>query len=332
MTVFKKALIGLLLLLVIILLGSLGYSLIEGWNFFDGLYMTVITLTTVGYGEVFGPLSRPGRFFTMVLIFTGTGFMLYVVGYWAQVIVEGQIRDVLGRRKLEREIHQLQDHYIVCGYGRIGEVIAKELRQAGLPLVVIENRLETIAKLERANYLYLEGDASDEEILRVAGLTQARGLVAVVSSDADNVYIILTARTLNPDLLIVARAGEEGSEQKLLRAGADKVVSPYMLGGYRLAQTILRPNVVNFIEIAMRSEVDLTLEEIPVGGTSEIIGLPLKDSGIRQNLGLIIVAIKRADGQMLFNPRPDTPILLGDTLIAIGPRAKLDQLIQLLKP
>ncbi|OPX20187.1 MAG: potassium channel protein [Desulfobacca sp. 4484_104] len=331
MTVFKRALFGLAVLCFIIALGSLGYALIEGWNFFEGLYMTVITLTTVGYGEV-RPLSRAGRAFTMVLIFTGTGFMLYMVGYWAQVIVEGQIRDVLGRRKVEKEIHSLKNHYIVCGYGRIGEVIAKELRQAGIPLVVIENRPEAIAKLERGGYLYLEGDASDEEILQVAGVTQARGLVAVVSSDADNVYIILTARTLNPGLLIVARAGEEGSEQKLLRAGADKVVSPYMLGGYRLAQTILRPNVVNFIEIAMHGEVDLTLEEIPVGGTSEIIGRPLKDSGIRQKLGLIIVAIKRADGQMLFNPPPDTHILLGDTLIAIGPRAKLDQLIQLLEP
>ncbi|MDD3581324.1 MAG: potassium channel protein [Desulfobacca sp.] len=331
MTVFKRALFGLAVLCFIIALGSIGYALIEGWNFFEGLYMTVITLTTVGYGEV-RPLSRAGRAFTLVLIFTGTGFMLYMVGYWAQVIVEGQIRDVLGRRKVEKEIHHLKNHYIVCGYGRIGEVIAKELRQAGVPLVVIENRLEAIAKLERGGYLYLEGDASDEEILQVAGVTQARGLVSVVSSDADNVYIILTARTLNPGLLIVARAGEEGSEQKLLRAGADKVVSPYMLGGYRLAQTILRPNVVNFIEIAMRGQVDLTLEEIPVGGTSEIIGLPLKDSGIRQKLGLIIVAIKRADGQMLFNPRPDTHILLGDTLIAIGPRDKLDQLIQLLEP
>lgn len=332
MTILKRALIGLALLLIIILLGTLGYMLVEGWGFFDSLYMTVITLTTVGYGEVH-PLTRVGRSFTIGLIFLGMGLMLYVVGYIAQVIVEGQLREVLERRRLEKEIHKLKNHFIICGYGRIGGVIARELRQAKIPLVIIEDRPETIAHLERASYLYVVGDATQEEVLEMAGVHQARGLVAVVSSDADNVYIILTARTLNPDLLIVARAGEEGSEQKLLRAGADKVISPYVIGGCRMAQTILRPTVVNFIDIAMMGgAMDLALEEIPVGGTSEIVGLSLKDSGIRQKLELIIVAIKRADGQMIFNPKPDTQILLGDTLIALGPRVNLDRLTEILKP
>ncbi|MBW1916539.1 MAG: potassium channel protein [Deltaproteobacteria bacterium] len=331
MTSFKRTLIGLAFLLIIILLGTLGFVLIEGWAFFEGLYMTVITLTTVGFGEV-SPLSKPGRVFTIMLIFLGMGFLVYVTGSLAQVIVEGQLREFLGRRRLEKEIQKLKNHFIICGFGRFGQVIVGELRKAGVPLVVIDNRPEIITKLDRAGYLYIAGNATDEEVLQTAGLNRARGLVAAVYSDADNVYIVLTARTLNPQLLIAARAREESSELKLFRAGADKVVAPHAIGGHRLAQTILRPTVVDFIEIAMKGGVNLTLEEIPVGGTSEIIGLPLRDSGIRQKLDLIIVAIKRADGQMLFNPRPDTPILLGDTLIAIGPRNNLDRLTEILKP
>ncbi|HAY21964.1 MAG TPA: potassium channel protein [Desulfobacterales bacterium] len=330
MNPLRSIVIGLIWLTVILLAGSFGYMVLEGWYFFEGLYMTVITLTTVGYGEV-RPLSEYGRFFTMLLIFSGLGFMFYVAGALAQVVVEGQLRDVFGRRRLEREIHGLKNHYIICGFGRIGEVIARELRHNHIPLVVVDNRPQHTQIMERSHYLYVIGNATQEEVLLAAGIEQARGLISVVTSDADNVYIVLSARSLNPNLIIVARAGEAGSEQKLRRAGANEVISPYELGGQRMAQTILRPTVVDFMDVALGEGIDLSLEEIPVGGGSDIIGRAIKDSGIRQNLDLIIVAIKRLDGAMLFNPQSDTPILQGDTLIALGAKANLDKLMRLLQ-
>lgn len=326
----KRIIFGIVWLIGIFLTGSLGYVILEGWSFFEGFYMTVITLTTVGYGEV-RPLSQTGRIFTILLIFLGVGFMLYVISAIAQAVVEGQLRDIFGRRLLEREINKLKDHFIICGFGRIGEIIARELHHNQIPIVVVDNRPQHTPTLERSGYLHIIGNATQEEVLMTAGIERARGLVSVVSSDADNVYIVLTARSMNSNLTIVSRAGETGSQQKLRRAGANEVISPYELGGQRMAQTILRPTVVDFMDVALGEGIDLSLEEIPVGGKSDIIGKPLKDSGIRQNLDLIIVAIKRLEGTMLFNPQPDAPILQGDTLIALGAKANLDKLMHLLE-
>jgi voltage-gated potassium channel len=326
----RRIIIGIFWLVAILMVGSVGYVVLEGWTYFEGLYMTVITLTTVGYGEV-RPLSQTGRTFTILLIFWGVGFMFYVVTAIAQVVVEGQIQDVFGRRRLEREIRNLKDHFIICGFGRIGEVISRELNNNGIPIVVVDNRTQHTPILERSGYLHVIGNATQEEVLLTAGIERARGLISVVSSDADNVYIVLTARSMNPNLTIVSRAGETGSEQKLRRAGANEVISPYELGGQRMAQTILRPTVVDFMDVALGEGIDLSLEEVPVGGTSDIIGKPIKDSGIRQRLDLIIVAIKRLDGTMLFNPQPDAPILQGDTLIALGSKVNLDKLLHLLE-
>ncbi len=329
MSSLERILVGLGALFFVLVIGTLGYVFIEGWHFFDALYMTVITLTTVGFQEVH-LLSRPGRAFTIVIVFMGLGFMFYVLGAVAQVVVEGQIREVLGRRKLEKLIQKVKDHYIICGFGRIGEIIARQLTEKGVPLVVVEHRPQLAQTLEKLNYLYVLGNAAHENVLLEAGLERAKGLVTAVSSDADNVYIVLTARSLNPKLFIMARSGEEGSEQKLLRAGADKVISPYVIGGRRMAQTILRPTVLDFLDVAVHGGMDLSMEEIPVGQHSHLVGLALKDSGIRQKLDLIIVAIKRADGQMVFNPQPATQIMSGDTLIALGAKANLDNLIKLL--
>jgi voltage-gated potassium channel len=246
-------------------------------------------------------------------------------------VVEGQLQDIFGRRRMEKEIRNLHDHYIICGYGRIGEVISRELSHNNIPIVVVDNRPQHTPTLERSGYLHVIGNATQEEVLLTAGIERARGLISVVSSDADNVYIVLTARSMNPNLTIVSRAGEPGSEQKLRRAGANEVISPYELGGQRMAQTILRPTVVDFMDVALGEGIDLSLEEIPVGGGRDIIGKPLKDSGIRQRLDLIIVAIKRLDGTMLFNPHPDAPILQGDTLIALGSKANLDKLMHMLE-
>ncbi|MBM4284013.1 MAG: potassium channel protein [Deltaproteobacteria bacterium] len=315
-------------LALILGLGSLGFILIEGWNFLDAFYMVVTTLTTVGYGEI-RPLSQIGRIYNIFLIFLGVGVMLYIVSAVARMVVEGEFRDYLGKRKLRTNIKRLKNHYIICGFGRIGEIIARQLTQAGQAVVVIENDPELIARLEAAGYYFVGGDATREEVLLEAGIQKAKGLVAVVSSDAGNVYITLTARSLSPEIFIVARGEELGSEKKLLRAGADRVESPYELGGRKMAQTILRPTVVTFIELAMKEEVDLSMEEVVVDPASSLVGLPLKDSGIRQQLNLIVVAIKRAEGEMLYNPLPETPILAGDTLIVLGLRQNLEALEQM---
>jgi voltage-gated potassium channel len=325
MVTFRKIFQWAALLVALLLIGSLGFVWVEGWDFFDALYMTVTTLTTVGYAEVH-PLNKIGRIYNMLLILAGMGVLFYIVGSIGRVLVEGELHAVFGRRKLIKHIKRLKKHYIICGFGRIGEVIARHLKDRGLSLVVIESDPALLAHLEASGYYFINGDATREEVLLEAGIERAKGLVSVVSTDADNVYVVLTARSLNPHLFIVARAEEFGSEQKMLRAGADKVESPYQMGGQKMAQTIMRPTVVTFMELAMKDGVEWTMEEIAVGQNSPLQGVPLADSGIRQKLNLILVAIKRANGDMLFNPSHETPILAGDTLIALGLRKNLDAL------
>ena len=315
-------------LAALLILGSLGFVWVEGWSFFDGLYMTVTTLTTVGYGEVH-PLNRIGKIYNMILILGGMGVMLYIITSLARVVVEGEIRAALGKRKLRKYIKRLKNHYIVCGFGRIGEIIARQLRDRGLAVVVIENKPELLTDLEEGGYYFLAGDATREEVLLEAGLERAKGLVSVVHSDAANVYIVLTARSLNPKLFIVARAEELGAEQKLRRAGADRVESPYEIGGRTMARTILRPTVTTFLELAMAEGVEMSMEEVRVQSGSRLVGLTLKGSGLRRDLDLIVVAIKRADGDMLFNPSPDAEIQAEDTLIVLGMRNNLDALEEL---
>jgi voltage-gated potassium channel len=318
------------LLVGLLVIGSLGFVWLEGWDFFDALYMTVTTLSTVGYGEVH-PLTHIGRLYNMVLILSGMGVMLYIVGSLARVLIEGEIRSALGKRKLIKHIRRLKNHYIICGFGRIGEIIARHLKERGMSMVVVDKESELSTRLEELGYYFIAGDATRDEVLLEAGIERAKGLVAVVSSDADNVYIVLTARSLNPQLFIVARGEEPGSEQKLLRAGANKVESPYHMGGQKMANIILHPTVVTFMELAMKEGVEWSMEEIAVGQTSALLGVPLSDSGIRQKLDLILVAIKRADGEMLFNPSHDTTILAGDTLIALGLRKNLDALEEMVQ-
>jgi voltage-gated potassium channel len=330
MVTFRKIAQWTASLLALLVAGSLGFMWLEGWGFFDSLYMTVTTLTTVGYGEIH-PLDRLGRIYNMVLILTGMGVMLYIVGSLARVVIEGELQSVLGKRKLIKHIKRLKNHYIICGFGRIGEIIARQLKNRGLSLVVIDKDPDQIARLEALGYYVIFGDATRDEVLLEAGIERAKGLISVVSSDASNVYVVLTARSLNPHLFIVARGEELGSEQKLLRAGADKVESPYHMGGQKMAHTILHPTVVTFMELAMKEGIDWSMEEIAVGQTSSLLGVPLADSGIRQQLDLILVAIKRSDGEMLFNPSHETPILAGDTLIALGLRKNLDALEQMVQ-
>lgn len=318
-------------LAALLVLGSLGYVIIEGWSFFDALYMTVTTLTTVGYGEIH-PMDQAGRAYTMVLILAGVGVMLYIVGALARVVVEGEIQEALGKRKIRRHVQKLKDHYVICGFGRLGKIIARQLSQAKIPLVVVENDPEVLVKLEAQGYDFVAGDATREEVLLEAGIERAKGLVAVLHSDAGNVYIVLTARSLNPRLDIVARGEEPASHQKLVRAGADRVESPYEMGGRKMAHSILRPTVVTFMELAMQEGVEWSMEEIAVSEKSPLVGVPLMDTGIRKDLDLIAVAVKRADGTLLFNPTPHTTLQGGDTLIAVGMRHNLEKLEAMMGP
>jgi len=315
-------------LISILVIGVGGYMLVERWSFFDALYMVVITLATVGYSETH-PLSFEGRIFTIVLIVLWVGIGVYAVSSIMKPIIEGEIRRVLGRRKLEKEIRALRDHYIICGFGRMGKYISMELQNTSVPYLVLEKDPTIREKLEREKHIYLFGDATEDEVLIQAGVERARGLVAVVASDADNVYITLTARELNPNIFILARSTDESSEAKLKRAGVDKVISPYHMGAVRMVQAILRPAVVDFIEIAFHGQsMELQLEEFTVHPDSIFVGASLKEGEIRKNLGVIIVAVKDSSGRMVFNPSSDFRIGVGDTLIALG---KINDLLRLEK-
>ncbi|MCP4111436.1 MAG: potassium channel protein [Desulfobacteraceae bacterium] len=328
----KNIIIAVILSFVVVAAGTAGYMLIEDWPFLDALYMTMITLTTVGYSEV-RTLSKAGRIFTIVLIFSGFGFIVYVAGAVVQFMIEGQIRTVMGRRRLDKNIKRLKDHYIVCGYGRIGRVLCNKLRSKPIDLVVIDKDIELVEIMDEDNILYIAGEAADEANLIRAGITQAKGLVAALATDADNVFLVLTARQLNSELTIIARAGLGASKAKLRAAGANRVESPYEMGASSMAQRILRPTVTSFLDLALADKPKgIQMEEIPVSPSSWLVDVMLRDSGIRQNYNLIIIAIKKSDGSMIFNPSFDATINAGDTVIAVGEEVNLNKLEKILNP
>jgi voltage-gated potassium channel len=321
----------LLLPALVIAIGTLGYVWIEGWSYFDALYMTVMTVTTVGFKEVHD-LSKAGQLFTIFLMLGGIFTLFYAVGEITRTIVSGQIRTALGRQRMERSLVETRNHMIVCGYGRMGRLVCKEFSAEGIPFIVIDRQAELLEDFQLPHGLALHGDATTDEVLRKAGIDRARGLVTLVASDADNLYITMSARLLNDKLFIVARAEDEPDEQKLLRAGANRVVSPYLIGGNRVAQAVLRPTVVDFIELATRTEhLEIQIEEIQIAAGSKLVGVVLKDSQIRQQFGVIIVAIKKATGTMIFNPPGEAVLEGGDILIVLGNRQQLDQLEKMAK-
>jgi voltage-gated potassium channel len=313
----RKSVLSLISLSILIGGGSLGYILIEGWAPFDALYMTIITIATVGYREVHD-LSQAGKVFTLLLIIFGAGTIAYAIGSMFQFMVEGQLRTLLGRKKLEKKIKSLKGHYIICGYGRIGRMIIREFAAKPLPFIVVEQNPDRCRRLSDEGLLFVEGDATNDLVLEQAGIHDANGLITAVTTDSANVFITLTARGINPDLFILARASEDGADLKLLRAGANKVVSPYIIGANRMAQAVLRPSVVDFIDIATGTEsLELQLEEIQVAIDSFLAGKTLINSSIRKDLGIIIVGIKKGE-HMIFNPAPSTEIEPGDILITLG--------------
>jgi len=316
--------IGALLLLVGAI-GTAGYHFIEGWPWFDGFYMVVTTLTTIGYQEVH-PLSHAGRVFNVFVILAGVSLVLLGVGALSQALLEFELQSFFGRRRMEREIGRLDGHYIICGMGRVGRSVARELARKPAAFVIVENADAKLQRYNGENWLVVTGDATQEPVLRQAQIEQARGLVAATTTDATNLYIVLTARGLNPKLKIIARASEDGAEKHLRTAGADAVVSPYSFAGQRIAQSLLRPHVVSFLDTATTHlGMDLEIGEIQVTGASVFAGKTIESSRIRLERGVIILAIKRQEG-MHFNPAPDERIQPDDFLIAMGEPAQLRQL------
>lgn len=314
----------LFLLFVVLAFGTIGYMIIEKLNFLDALYMTVITLATVGFKEV-KDLDESGKIFTIILIFSGFGVFTYGLTTASRIIIEGEIKEVFRKRRMMKKIENLKAHCIVCGYGRMGSIVAKELQANNVPVVVIEKNKSSIPESEEM--IFIEGDATQDETLRSAGVQKARGLISVLSTDAENLYVVLSARSLNPDLFIIARAIEKEAEIKLKRAGADRVVSPYHIGGLKMAHTILRPNVVDFLEIVTRAQyIEIQIEEIEVSPNSNLVNKTIGQSGIGKELGIIIIGIKRVDGSMELNPTSQTIIKEGDILIVVGKTDRLSQL------
>ena len=312
-------------LLTVIAVGIIGYMVIEGWSFLDAIYMTVTTLTTVGYEEVH-VLSDAGRIFTVGLIVIGVGVMLYGLTTMVGYLIEVQVGNLFGGRRMKERVSKLKDHIILCGYGQVGNEVARTLEKDGVPLVVVDINQEAIARAVSNGHTYVQGDATRDETLNEARVQQARGLVAATGNDAANIFITLSAKGLRSGLLVVARATAEEAESKLRRAGADRVILPLTLAGRRLAMLAVRPLLVDFINTTIHSRNrDLTLEDVKVGLGSPVAGMTIKEGQNRCG-GAIVLAVKKGDGTLLTNPPQETPLELGDELVVMGTPQQLRDL------
>jgi voltage-gated potassium channel len=322
---------ALLALGVITVVGVLGYMVFEGWSFTDALYMTVITLTTVGYREV-RTLDTTGQLWTMLLLITGVGTLFYAAVSSVELVVEGTIRGYFGRRRMQAAIGKVKGHYILCGYGRVGRQVAREFARDGVPFVVVDQEPEIVEECLAEGYLVLLGEASDDGVLEEAGVRRARGLVAAVDSDADNVFVVLSARKLNPELNIVARASSDESAAKLEMAGADRTLSPYAVGGRRLASLATQPLVVDFLDIVTRGEkgIEFRLEEFGVPEDSVIADHSIGELRIGERTGAMILATRNREGTFDTTPSASDRIRAGDTLIVLGTREQISRLERLM--
>jgi voltage-gated potassium channel len=313
----KKLRAGLITLAIIFILAVSGYCL-EGRDLLDAIYMVVITLSTVGYGE-HSQMDDSERLFTILVIVIGVSTGFYIMGGFVQMMAEGEINRAMGVRRVTREIERLSGHVIVCGFGRVGATLADQLRKRNCPFVLLDKDPEQIAEASAQGYLALTHDATEEEALVLAGVERARATVIALPSDADNVFITLTARNLNPKLQIIARAGLPSSEKKLLQAGADRVVLPAATGAMRMATMITRPSTIELIElVAGRHVAEVEIDELTIPAGSSLVGTTVRDSQTRAKHGLLIVAVRHVRGDLLFNPDADTKFLADDTVIVMG--------------
>jgi voltage-gated potassium channel len=309
----------------VVAFGTAGFMLIEGWSLADSLYMTVMTVTTVGYGTL-PPLSPAGRNFSIFFMVLGVGTTGYLLSTAVQSFVRSEILAAYGERRRQREMSKLKGHYIICGAGRVGRRIVREMQRAGAPFVVVESNATLAAQLQLPDTLLLIRDATLDETLVEAGVERATGLAACLPDDAGNLYIVLTARGLNAGLRIVARAVEESAEPKLVRAGANRVIAPTIIGSHRMAQSLLKPAVADFMDSITAETLDLAFEEVEVAAGSALEGRKLKETHIRSQLDIVVAAIRRAGGEMIFNPSGDTQIRAGDMLIGIGRAESMQEL------
>lgn len=320
----QRLLLGASILAVIVAAGIVGYTFIEDWSFLDSLYMTIITITTVGYKEVYD-LSTGGKIFSIFLIIGGVGGAFYTLLGLIEYIIEGQFGTTLGRRRMKNRIAKLKDHFILCGYGRVGEEVSSMFKEEEVSFIVIDNRRDCITRAEEAGNLFMEGDATSDEVLKEAGIEKARGLVAALGSDVDNTYITLSARVLCPTIFITARASDTEAENKLKRAGADRIVSPNIIGARRMAMLALRPTVVDFLDtISRRRGPELQVENVAINDKSSLAGQTV--DAVRQCSSANVLAINRKSGRLLPNPSKDEKISAGDSLVIMGTREQLTTL------
>jgi voltage-gated potassium channel len=322
---FQRILFVFGLMTVLLFLGTIAFHAVEGWNFFDGFYMTLMTLTTVGYGEIH-PLSKAGRVVASAVMMAGVVAVFVSIGLLVDLVVKLELADYFGRKRRQRTLDSLKDHYIVCGAGRVGRSVVKELRRSKVPILLIDSDPKRAEWGAQESVPTLVADATQDETLRRAHVESAKGLVAAISGDAENVYVTLSARVLNPNIIISARATHEQAEEKLRRAGATTVFTPYTFIGHRLAQSMVRPHVLTFLDVATAfsgSELDIETEQVHVGPESTMCGGTLEAARVHQDYGVIILAIKKASGAMLFSPAGNTLIESGDVLIAMGERSQL---------
>ena len=325
---FRRVVFGLLFLIFLLSIGTVGFYFLEGFSWFKAFYFTVITISTVGYGDII-PQTAAGKIFAVFLILGGAGLFFYAFGLISEIVLSGTIRNFFGRRQVEKKVQTLKDHYIICGYGRIGKHICRLIARE-LPFVIIESDPAVIKEIEADGFLFIEGDATNEEVMIKAGIERARGLVTVLRSDPDNVYIILTARSLNPRIFIMARADDEKVVKRLHQAGANKVFLPYLVGARRMALALMRPAVTDFLELTSPvMNMELQIEEVRLCPDSPLVGKDLVASRIREVSGAIILAVKKFSGDMVFNPPPQYVLEAGDVLIALGERKDLVRLEKL---
>jgi len=318
MNPLRRLIIPGVILAVLIVGGTLGYKYLEGWPLIDAFYMVVITLSTVGFREVHA-LNFVGKILTMGIIICGVGTAVYTLGQAIEIIVEGEIVGFRRKTKMDKIISEMRNHYIICGYGRVGHQVAHEFLAEKRPFVVIDSKPETAAELEGQNIPYIIGDITSDEQLEEGGIRAAKGLIACADSDTANVFVTLSARVLNPKLFIVARASQKETEEKLKKAGADRVLSPYFIAGRRLATLAVMPTAVDFLDTVMHSEhLELNLGEYKVGQNSKLVNKSLGEAQIRQNSGAYILSIRKTTGNFVLQPVADTVIEAGDILVTIG--------------
>lgn len=305
--------------------GTLGFILVEDMSLLDSLYMTVITLSTVGFREV-APMHDGGKVFIIFLILFGVALMGFTVAVIGELVLEGQFAEIIGRRKMESKLRKISDHHIIAGFGRVGRQVAEEFKKRNIPFVVVEKDNAAIYDLFNGSILYVQGQATDDDILRKAGIESASTLVSTLPHEAENVYLALTARSMNSGLHIIARADYEEGVKKLKRAGADHVVSPHVLGGIRMAMASLRPNVVDFMQMTSLGEGGLSIEELVIPSGSRLSGQTLKDSTLKSDFGATIIGIKQAGRSMEITPGPDTVMNETDILVLIGKTDELERL------